>query len=105
MPLPRFILIVLCVAFLNSCATTPGPGIGNAVKWSQLEGWQQDHHAESWISLQRSCSKLKDLSEWAAACRAADAMPNPTDQEAREFYEQWFTAHGVYAGQAASAPV
>ena len=98
MPLTRFIPIVLCAAFLNSCATTPGPGIGNAVKWSQLEGWQQDHHAESWISLQRSCSKLKDHSEWAAACRAADAMPNPTDQEAREFYEQWFTAHGVYAG-------
>ncbi len=97
MTLPRFILIFFFATLLSSCSKPPGPGIGNAVEWSQLEGWQMDRHAESWTSLLRGCSKLKDRPEWAAACHTADGMPSPTDEEAREFYEQWFTAHGVYA--------
>lgn len=79
---------------LSGC-TTPGPGVGEAVSWSQLDGWHDDRHAESWTSLLRSCSKLHARTEWAALCRAAEGLPGPSDAQARDFYEQWFVPHEV----------
>ena len=93
----KTLLIISCTAVLYNCAAPPTPGIGEAVNWSQLTGWQDDRHAESWSALLRSCSKLDGRTAWVALCHAADRISDPTDEEAREFYEHWFSAHGIYA--------
>jgi len=96
MPLQRTVFLLCCAALLWGCTTTPGPGIGEPVKWSQLDGWKDDRHAESWGALLRSCSKLDDHDQWFALCRAAVELSNPTDRQVRAFYEQWFVPHAIY---------
>lgn len=93
------LILPLCTAcWLAGCNWfIPEPGIGKAVAWPELEGWRHDRHAESWPALLRSCEQLGDREDWAQLCQAASTMPGPGDEEAREFYEKWFTAHVVYA--------
>ena len=86
----RFVILFCGAVFLWGCTTTPDPGIGGAVEWSQLDGWSDDRHAESWTALLRSCSRLEDKTRWRALCRAAREAPAPSDRQARDFYEQWF---------------
>ena len=94
----RKIVAFCCALVLSACALiTPEAGIGKKVDWSRLRGWENDRHAESWPSLVRTCTKLGDLVEWRQLCLAAAAIDNPSHQQAREFYEWWFTAHPVYA--------
>lgn len=96
MSIPRIVVLFCCAVLLWGCSTTPDPGIGGAVAWSQLDGWQDDRHAESWTALLRSCSKLENRSGWRDLCRSAREMPDPSNLQAREFYEQWFVPHEVY---------
>lgn len=94
----RIILVFYCMLLFSNCALiTPEPGIGKPVKWSSLEDWENDRHAESWPSLVGSCTKLSDQDEWRALCQAVQEVDDPSDEQAREFYERWFTAHAVYA--------
>ena len=94
----RTILVFFSSLLMASCALiTPEPGIGKSVKWSSLKGWENDRHSESWPSLTRSCVKLGDEDHWRELCQAVAAVHEPSDEQAREFYEQWFTAHPVYA--------
>lgn len=96
MPLARIVILFCCAVLVWGCTTIPDPGVGSAVGWSQLDGWQDDRHAESWTALLRSCSKLEQQSDWRALCRAARETPAPSDRQAREFYQQWFLPHEVY---------
>lgn len=94
----RIYIVFCCVFLLCSCTLfTPEPGIGRPLKWSSLKGWKEDQHAASWTSLILSCSKLGNEDDWRDLCQAAEEVGNPSDKQAREFYERWFTAHAVYA--------
>ena len=94
----KLIVFFYSLVLLTSCALlTPDPGIGKPVKWSDLKGWQNDNHAETWISLLRSCEKLHDQPDWTALCQTAERFDTPTDQQAKMFYEEWFIPHPVYA--------
>ena len=98
MVIVRLTILLCSAALLVSCALiTPEPGIGKPTKWSGLKGWQSDRHAETWTSLLRTCDKLRDQPEWTALCQATKRFHNPTDQQAKMFYEKWFTPHPVYA--------
>lgn len=96
--LRRLITPFICLGLAAGCdITPPEPGIGEPIEWSDLAGWNDDRQAESWPALLRSCSRLQAEADWTALCLAAGQIRPPTDRDAREFYETWFTAHGVYA--------
>lgn len=98
MPALRLTLIFCFATFAAGCTVlSPEPGIGEPVNWSDLPGWENDRHSESWTALLRSCSKLRERPDWAALCSAAGDAEHPTDEQARVFYEHWFAAHPVYA--------
>jgi len=76
---------------------SPKPvGIGPAVEWKNLPGWNDDRHAEAWPALLQSCKvKRKAAAPWPALCSAADALGEPDNAGARNFFEHWFRAHRV----------
>jgi membrane-bound lytic murein transglycosylase A len=81
---------------LNGCAWLAPPGISGAVSWRTLPAWDQDRHAESWPALLRSCEKLaRQDRSWEQVCAAAHGLSDPSDAQAREFFEEWFTPHKV----------
>jgi len=89
----RFIVAVVLL-LTSACVLwlAPPPGLGREIAFDGLPGWSDDHHAESWPALLRSCDKLVQRETWRALCEAARALPSPGDEEARKFFETWFTA-------------
>ena len=96
------LLLVLLLAIQLSGCLGPGRpegGLGAAVKWSQLSGWQEDRQAEAWPALLRSCDKLESRDpNWRELCLEARLMGEPNDAEARAFFETRFVARQVVAG-------
>jgi len=90
------LLAVLVMVGLAGCASwfAPPPGIGREVAWSQLPGWEKDHHAAAWPSLRKSCEKLaaRDAA-WENICLAVRTLDSPDDATARAFFETHFRAH------------
>lgn len=90
-------VLVLPLFLLHACAVAPPEsGLGEAVPWDQLSGWRADHQAQAWPALRRSCSRLADQLRWRKICRQVDSMPEPSDREARVFFETHFRAFPVY---------
>jgi membrane-bound lytic murein transglycosylase A len=89
---------VLGALLLGACALfrPPQPGIGKAVSWDKIDGWQADQHAEAWPALLHSCEALGEKPVWQEICSAAAATGEPDDDLARLFFEQWFEPHPVY---------
>lgn len=89
-PLSLFVLLLLggCGLF-----APPEPGVGRAVAWSSLPGWDEDRHAEAWPALLTSCSKRGADAGWVEVCTAAASLEAPDDLTAREFFEQHFVVH------------
>jgi len=90
------LLAVLVMVGLAGCASwfAPPPGIGREVAWSQLPGWEKDHHAAAWPALRKSCEKLaaRDAA-WENICLAVRTLDSPDDATARAFFETHFRAH------------
>ncbi len=87
---------VICL--LVSCVTAPprAPGIGQAVSWAELPGWQEDRLAQAWPALQSSCQKMPARdARWQDLCSDTALYPNPDDETARAFFETRFIAHEV----------
>lgn len=97
LPLTALWPVLIAAMGVGGCAwLAPPPGITGAVSWRDLPAWEQDRHAESWPALLRSCEKLARRDPpWEQVCRAARDFPDPSDAEAREFFETWFTPHKV----------
>lgn len=92
----RWTFVVLLALLVSGCASwfTPPPGIGRAVAWSQLPGWEQDRHAAAWPALRRNCEKLSTRdAAWEEVCRAARTLEAPDDTSARVFFEAHFRAY------------
>jgi membrane-bound lytic murein transglycosylase A len=93
-------LAVLAMVGFAGCASwfAPPPGIGREVSWSQLPGWEQDHHAAAWPALRRNCEKLATRdAAWENICLSARALEAPDDVSARGFFEAHFRAHRLNA--------
>ena len=80
------------------------------VTYDDLPGWSQDHHAEPYRMFVESCRvKAKRANfyttrtgeqigvpdGWRKTCAAAARLENPTDEEARGFFEANFTPYRV----------
>ena len=96
----RCIVTVLLAAVLliQGCALLrPAPGIGDAIKWSSVRGWNQDRHGQAWNALQQSCTRLASRdADWERICLHAAELPSPDDDTARQFFQTHFTPHRVY---------
>jgi len=90
-------LLLILVLSLSGCVTPPPePGIGEAVDWNELPGWQQDKHAEAWPALLQQCRVLpKRKPQWEKLCLDAETIGNIDDETARLFFETAFTAHRI----------
>lgn len=92
------LLFYSCAFIITGCDSfVPEPGIGKAIDWSDLAGWEQDRHAESWAALIHNCTKLRNQTLWTDICSAAEKIHEPSDEQAKQFYETWFLPHLVYA--------
>ncbi len=83
------------LTMLNGCPSPPPePGIGAALEWDELPGWQADQHAEAWPALLSGCRVLaRKQQEWKHICEQAQALQKIDDNTAREFFEARFTPH------------
>ena len=94
----RNFIIIFILCLLASCTGLPTreAGISDPVKWSALNGWVDDHHAEAWPALNQSCKKLAPRdSNWKSICHEVETLGIPGDTAARIFFETHFVAHRV----------
>jgi membrane-bound lytic murein transglycosylase A len=92
--------VLLLVSVLSACVGPgrPGGGLGPAIKWERLTGWQDGRQAEAWPALLASCDKLDQLDDvWRNLCLEASLIDNPDDAEARAFFETRFVPRPVLA--------
>lgn len=90
------IIIGLITSFLLSACIIKPEGIGKAISWDKLPGWEQDNHAQAWPALKQTCTKLRGRnSRWSSICNDADGVESPDDKTARKFFETWFVPHQV----------
>ncbi len=89
-------ILVAVLATLGACVTTPPPGIGETVSWRELPGWNDEHPADAWATLELSCSRLATRDpRWRSLCADAALYPQPDDDTARAFFETRFQPHVV----------
>lgn len=103
----RFILL-LPVLILAACGAPEDPykAILTETDFSRLKGWNDDKQAEAYAVFVESCAmnakrasayvtksgiSIGDKRAWADVCQLAYKLPNPTDGEARKFFETNFT--------------
>lgn len=89
--LSRFTLILFTLYF-SACSHFQ-PGIGKAIEFEDLPGWQQDQHSEALVALSKGCMRMEKKPEWQPICQAVVSVPQDDDATARQFFEQHFTAH------------
>jgi membrane-bound lytic murein transglycosylase A len=91
------------IASLASCVHVPPPGVGEAVSWNRLSGWNEERHAQAWPALLAGCKVLAQRdATWSSICLDAVMLPDPDDTTARAFFETRFTPHAVYADEGKS---
>ena len=96
-----FLSMLLAISLLTACLgpSRPEGGLGATVKWKNLAGWQEDRLAEAWPALLSSCNKLENSDDiWRDLCLEARLLGEPSDDEARAFFETRFIARRVVAG-------
>lgn len=71
-------------------------GIGEAVCWADLPGWEQDNMAEALPALLSQCTRLQKEPQWQAVCQAATQLPAPAHHaQLRNLMTTYFTPHAV----------
>lgn len=93
------------VWLLASCVSVPPrePGIGPAVSWAALPGWQNDRLSQAWPALLSSCRKVPARdARWQDVCSDAALFPDPDNETARAFFETRFVAHEVSGSNGAA---
>jgi membrane-bound lytic murein transglycosylase A len=109
----KILVIASVCVFVTSCATQkPRIAKFKPVTFEQVDGWEQDSHAGAFNSFKRSCDKIlrldveKNISratdlggsaiDWQVPCMEAKMIDNPTDSEAKAFFEKWFLPYQVF---------
>lgn len=87
----KLILLLSLVVFTASC--TKAPGIGEAIEFNDLPGWETDQQAEAITALRKNCIRLKNKTDWQDICSAVKALPQPDNASARAFFETHFIPH------------
>lgn len=68
-------------------------------RWDELPGWAADDLGAVWPAFRESCRAIGRKPNWASVCAAASMLPDrPSDQEARQFFEEHFVPRQSVAG-------
>jgi membrane-bound lytic murein transglycosylase A len=71
--------------------------------WNAIEGWADDAHEEAWPALLENCRAMTERGpSWRDLCASARAIPSPTREEARTFFETWFAPPTIATAELAS---
>ncbi|VAW79207.1 Membrane-bound lytic murein transglycosylase A [hydrothermal vent metagenome] len=101
-------VIFISMATILGCSNPPdsdkdsepnkiSEGIGPAVAWSQLKLWNQDRQSHTWPALLQSCKTLARRKKvWKNLCIEAKKLIKPSDQQARVFFQRYFTPHKLF---------
>ncbi len=94
-PLLLFLALALALALGGCLHLSPAPpGLGEAVRWTELPGWAQGHPAEAWPALLQDCQVMPGRDpRWADICADAQLLGTPDDEVARAFFETRFVPH------------
>jgi membrane-bound lytic murein transglycosylase A len=92
----KLVLLILAI-LLSACeAPPPEPGIGEAIDWHELPGWEQDRHAEAWPALLQQCKVLaSNNAQWEKTCLEASLQVEVDNEKARLFFESRFLPHRI----------
>ncbi len=95
------IIILFAIALsVTSCTfIRPRPaGIGEEIKWSEIDGWEDDRHAEVWPALENNCIAVAAKPLWKEICTAMDQLQpdQVNDNSVKAFLEAWFVPHRLY---------
>ncbi len=102
LPTLRHLAFLLLPLLLTACdwfapeETPPPPpaepGIGEAVPWSALPGWQQDRLTEAWPAILAQCPRMirKEPKIWQPLCAAAKTVDGRNERAIRDFLMLWF---------------
>ncbi|MEF8792497.1 murein transglycosylase A [Thiohalorhabdus sp.] len=93
-------LALLTAVLVGSCAgmgTSPEPGPGESMPWTEVPGWEEGDQAGVWPALLRTCRKLEGQEPWRSLCPEAELYPGrPSNAEVRAFFEGRFMARPVH---------
>jgi membrane-bound lytic murein transglycosylase A len=63
------------------------------VRWSEVDGWQEDDPSLALGAFLKSCGPLRLRPQWQAACLEAETIDRLSAQSARAFFERRFVPH------------
>jgi len=107
-------LSMICLS-ISGCATTDKkiekiPPQLTSVSFLDIEGWQNDNPQEALLAFQKSCSKFLKLApnkeiglntkaaDWQKACQNIPDAKNSSTEDARKYFESYFTPFQVTSG-------
>jgi membrane-bound lytic murein transglycosylase A len=61
-----------------------------------MTGWRDDNLQLAWPAFLASCGALKSQAAWQAVCETATALPEPSRETIRRFFETRFTPYQVF---------
>ena len=64
--------------------------------WDALGGWREDNLQQAWPAFLAGCAALKSQAAWQSVCEAASALPDPSRELIRNFFESRFTPYQVF---------
>lgn len=108
------VLLLFVVALgLSSCSTTkPRIAKFKEVSFNEVDGWQDDSHSAALEAFKHSCGKILKLDveskisrstdiggtaiDWQVPCMEAVVLENPSDKQAKLFFETWFKPYQIF---------
>jgi len=88
----RHLAILLALLVFSGCQSLE-PGVGKAIEFSELPGWDEDQHAEAFTALGKGCIRLAKKPDWQTICTKANGLGSPGNEDAKQFFETHFTPH------------
>lgn len=74
----------------------PPPVVLKPGTWTALPGWRDDNLQQAWPALLTGCNALKAQPAWQNVCALAAALPDPSRESVRRFFETRFTPYQVF---------
>ena len=100
----RSIFVIWVFALMASCEHffQHEAGVGEAIEYDDLPGWQNDNHTEALVALINGCTRLDKKNKWAEICQSARALSSPDTTASKNFFETHFSPHPLYAEEGKS---
>ena len=69
----------------------PPPNPLRQDSWDAMTGWRDDNLLQAWPAFLTGCGALKTQAAWQSVCEQAAALPEPSKESIRRFFETRFT--------------